>query len=139
MSNEFVLNRDLTFKFLKYSFIAGAGFTLDMIVYYCLIHLNTRIYMANCLSASVGVTFSYFLSVKSVFYYNGSFLLIKFFAYALYSCLSILFFSFLIEYFAISLNNNPIIMKCMVTPFSLVTNFIILGFLLDNKLQYQTK
>src|SRR3990167_9555372 len=118
----------------RFVLIAGMGWVLDMLVYSMLLSLDVRAALANSVSASIGVTFSYFMSARVVFYYEGAFLMLKFVLYVLYNCVVILFFSFTIECLSIVFHVSPVVVKCLVTPVTLLTNFIMLDLLLTSRL-----
>lgn len=127
-----------TMKFLRFSCIAGFGWMLDMVIYSTLISSHVRIALANVFSGFIGVTFSYFMSARVVFYYQGGFLATKFALYVLYNSISILLFSLIIETVSLQFGVNPIWMKCFITPVTLSLNFIVLACLLRRDFRYRS-
>lgn len=125
--------------FLRFVFIAGFGWLLDFSLYNILLVLHTRIAAASVASSLVGVTFSYFMSVRTVFYYEGSLLITKFLIYVFYNILSVLFLSFSIEYLSESFNTSPVIMKCYITPLTMLVNFLMMSLLLSYRVQYRSE
>lgn len=116
-------------QFLNFILISGTGWIFDMLIFSSLIYNNLRPLFANMISSFCGLTYSYLLSSKYIFYNNKEFLIIKFALYIITNIISVLFFSNIIDLVTISFISNPVIIKCGITPLTLLTNFMILSLM----------
>ena len=135
-----VLRHKIVRMFIGFAFLSGLGWLCDFVTFTLLIKLaDSPAFIANFISSYVGITFVYFISLKTVFnkedQRKGRFLLI----YWTYQFFSILAYSFLLtqvspmllySFPAIFTNgNNAIAAKIIVTPVNLLTNFLFMKFL----------
>jgi putative flippase GtrA len=124
------VDRLKSIKLFGFGVVAGIGWLLDFCVFALLVILTGRPMLSNMVGASLGVTFAYFMSARSVFYYEGGFLFAKFLVYFVYNAASILLFSFFIAELTLILGVHPTLAKIFVTPFTFYTNFLFMNVLL---------
>lgn len=126
-------------KFLGFTFVSGAGWLCDLLLFVTILHtLGLLPSVSNLISSYAGLTFVYFTSARFVFLKTdrrATFLLI----YWTYQALSILTYSLLIGWLAHWLSNQHVVRpmhlglaaKILATPLSLCTNFAFMKLLTD--------
>lgn len=132
----------IIWQFIKFSGISGVGWVIDVCIYLFMINiLNMSPFYSNYLSSTIAVSFVYFASVCKIFNFKDGFNYWAFFIYLIYQFLSISGFSFIIDVLtrystviipAIQLNYHAITAKIVVTPFTLITNYIFMKLLIGN-------
>ena len=128
------------FKFFGFS---GIGWLIDMTIFIILTSLSVSEVIANLFSSFVAVTFVYFASTKKLFTNsNKKFnLKQKYIVYFVYQFFMISISSIVIgalsnlitniTTIAFLLSYKKIISKIIVTPFTMVINFIFMRFLIE--------
>lgn len=122
--------------------ISGIGWLIDMSIYSILTYFNVYTILANIISSFTAVTFVYLISTKKVFVnINDSFnVKKKYIVYILYQVIIVLISSTIINLIAKDLtgsnielfvNYSKILAKIIVTPFTMVTNFMFMKFLVE--------
>ena len=122
--------------------ISGIGWLIDMVIYSILTHFNVYTILANIISSFVAVTFVYLTSTKKIFVnINDSFnVKKKYIVYILYQVIIVLISSTIINFIAKNLVHIDIKLiadyakisaKIIVTPFTMITNFIFMKFLIE--------
>lgn len=122
-------------RILSFAIVSGSGWLIDVTLFGTLLLYNMRVIPANLTSAFVGITFTFIISTRAIFYYQGNFLLLKFLAYVFYNACAILFFSSIIQYISLNVGISPLLAKVMVTPATFYLNFLFMGLLLNHKIQ----
>lgn len=126
--------------FFRFTFLSGIGWLCDFVTFALLLKfINVPSFIANCVSSYVGVTFVWFAALKMVFMRKSEgsniFLLIfwgfQFISIVAYSyLLQKVAGSVLVEVLPLQASSYPnIAAKIIVTPFTLVTNFLFMKFL----------
>jgi len=115
-------------KLLRFSLISATGLALDVGLFVLLVHLGLRAGYANFISASVAVTFVYFVSTKSVFEYAGRFLIPLFLLYVAYQALAVTVASWAVDAI-VALDVLPILAKGLILPVTFSANYLFLDFL----------
>ena len=126
--------------FITFVLLSGVGWLCDFVTFTLLVKLfNVHSFEANFVSSYAGVTFVWFTSLKRVFKFSGkghsTFLLV----YWCFQFVSILIYSQLLDMIVhvipsvfqlAQISQNPeIAAKIIITPFSLLTNFIFMKLL----------
>lgn len=122
--------------------LSGIGWLIDMSIYSILTYFNVYTILANIISSFVAVTFVYLTSTKKIFVnINDSFnVKKKYIVYILYQVIIVLISSTIINFIAENLVNFDIKLianyakisaKIIVTPFTMITNFIFMKFLIE--------
>lgn len=122
--------------------ISGIGWLIDMSIYSILTYFNVYTILANIISSFTAVTFVYLTSTKKIFVnINDSFnVKKKYIVYILYQVIIVLISSTIINFIAKNLVNFDIKLiadyakisaKIIVTPFTMITNFIFMKFLIE--------
>ena len=103
--------------------------------------LKIDIMIANIISSFLGITFVYLVSTRKLFQNNSKYnLKVKYIAYILYQVIFVLIVSYLMTFlkkylleFDIKLISDyvNIINKIVVTPFTMVINFIVMKNLIE--------
>ena len=125
------------FKFVG---ISGIGWILDFIIFNILVGLfGLNISLSNFLSSLVGVTFVFIFSTRKIF--ENKILIdirIKYVIYVIYQivlifCASkiVLFINNIFVDYNFIVNYAYIMAKILITPFTLLINFIVMKFLLE--------
>jgi putative flippase GtrA len=115
-------------KVLGFAQVSGVGLGLDVGLFLLLVRAGWPPGYANFLSASMAVTFVYFVSTKRVFEYQGRFLMPLFLVYCAYQVLAVAGASWAVDRIA-AFGIMPIISKGLVLPFTFSANYLFLDFL----------
>ena len=129
-------------KSLKFFGLSGIGWLMDVSIYSILSYIfNINVGIANIISSFVAVTFVFTTSTRKIFKNTQSFKLrYKYIAYLIYQVLLITLSSFVIAFLkdfivglSISWLNNyvNILVKIIVTPFTMVLNYIVMSLLIE--------
>ncbi len=129
----------MTRKFTKFTIVSGMGWGIDLLIFTVATHiLQWNAAVSNILSAAIAVIFVYVNSTRYIFQHDGTNFKLKFFIYAIYQLCSIVMFSLLIDVvsswlldFSFFRNFSSIFAKIAVTPFTLLTNFLFMRYLVE--------
>ena len=128
-------------QFIAFFGISGIGWCIDVGIYMLLNQWMEAVY-ANLISATVGVSFVFWVSTRKTFYKNLNRISIrgKYCIYLIYQCCAITVASFVIGmiknmllYYGgeILINYSNILAKIMVTPFTMILNFLFMKLLIE--------
>ena len=140
-----MLNLKKIFKqFINFLFLSGIGWIIDFILYLFFSNVfNLKIIYSNILSSIPAVTFVVFVSTGKIFSKNNSRISLKekYLIYFLYQLILIVLISSLAQYlYLLSLKNISmnvelkllkIIIKILITPITMLINFIVMKFLIE--------
>ena len=126
----------------KFFGLSGLGWIIDMCIFSLLTYFSVYTILANIISSFVAVTFVYLTSTKNIFVnMNNKFnIKKKYVVYVLYQVIIVLISSTIINLIAKDLtgsnielfvNYSKILAKIIVTPFTMVTNFMFMKFLVE--------
>jgi putative flippase GtrA len=115
-------------KLLRFALVSGTGLALDVGLFVLLVQYGLRAGYANFISASVAVTFVYFVSTKRVFEYAGRFLLPLFLVYVGYQTLAVSAASWAVDAI-VALGILPVLAKGLILPVTFSANYLFLEFL----------
>ena len=134
-------------KLIKQAFgfigISGIGWIIDLIVYTVLTSLlEVDVNIANMFSSFVGVSFVFIVSTRKLFINNSKInIKIKYIIYIVYQVLLISSASYImlllkdgiLDLTDINLivNYIDILVKIIITPFTMLINFIVMKFLIE--------
>lgn len=121
--------------------ISGIGWLID-ICFYSILSIWVPVLISNIISSSISITYVYMMSTKKIFSNKNTFnLKVKYIFYIFYQVFIILLSSFIIAQISDFLIVNisvyfiykyaKICAKILVTPFTMVTNFIFMKFLIE--------
>jgi hypothetical protein len=129
-------------KALYFVIAAGLGWSITVGIMLVGVSLGYSAFISNTMGDTCGITFTYFVATKKIFFNNGQFLTLKLVIYIVYSILIVLFISVLMEqlvrcnllhWFAELLwIKVEILAKITTTPISLSITFFFLKYLLEN-------
>lgn len=124
--------------------ISGIGWILDFTSFAFLGLVLSNLFIISIISAFVGASFVFILSPRFIFNNKNSLpLRIKYVLYILYQIILILFISFLIveveyflkyylvEYLPFIKTTCYIISKILVTPIAMISNFLVIKFIIE--------
>lgn len=128
---------------ISFVLISGTGFLLDFTIYYILTKfIGTEISYANMISSIPAITYVFFISTKKTFRENNSKINIKYkyLLYIIYQLILVTLVSLLAKYLYENLryiklqielieNNLNIIIKLLITPITMTSNFIVMKIL----------
>lgn len=135
--------KKIFFQAIKFFGISGIGWLIDMVIFTALTNLEVNTILSNIISSLVAVTFVYFTSTKKIFINKNEKINLnkKYVVYIIYQVLMILASSTLIGlinngiilYFnyEIFLKYSKIIAKILVTPLTMICNFIFMKLLIE--------
>ena len=131
-------------QFIKFLFLSGIGWLIDFTLYLIFSNIfDFKIIYSNILSSIPAVTFVFFVSTRRVFVKNkkGFTLKEKYFIYFLYQVILIITISLLGQYLYILILKNiavkielkilKLIIKILITPITMLINFIVMKFLIE--------
>lgn len=131
-------------QFINFLFLSGIGWLIDFTLYLLFSNVfNLKIIHSNILSSIPAVTFVFFVSTRKVFSKNNSKISLKekYLIYFLYQLILIVLISLLAQYlYFLSLKNISmnvelkllkIIIKILITPITMLINFIVMKFLIE--------
>ena len=131
-------------QFINFLFLSGIGWLIDFTLYLLFSNIfNLKIIYSNILSSIPAVTFVFFVSTRKIFSKNNSRISLKekYLIYFLYQLILILLISLLAQYLYlpslknISMNAElkllKIIIKILITPITMLINFIVMKFLIE--------
>jgi putative flippase GtrA len=127
-------------SFFKFALISGIGWLLDMMTFVFIVFSgNLTHYWANFISSYVGVTFVYFVSLKSIFNAKSKNTKYFLFVYWAFQFLSIVFYSalikstsdYMLQHLELPLSSEQLgfSAKIIITPINLLTNFVFMKYL----------
>ncbi len=122
--------------------LSGIGWIIDMCIYSIMSNFNIQTIIANIISSFVAVTFVYTTSTKKIFKnINKDFnVKKKYIVYIVYQILIVLISSTVINFLSNEIINceigiishyHKIFAKIFVTPFTMITNFVFMKFLIE--------
>lgn len=126
--NNNQLTHGLMTKVLGFAKVSGTGLALDVGVFVLLVGLGWSPGCANFVSATIAVTFVYFIATRLVFQYQGAFLMPLFLAYLAYQNVAVVVASWAVGKIA-ALGIVPVVAKTLILPFTFTTNYLFLDFL----------
>ncbi len=134
--------KELLLQAIKFFGISGLGWILDFVVYIALCLIIPEKFINNCISSWLAVTFVFLFSTRAVFESKSKIpLTIKYIIFILYQIALVCFISRILVYIDgvitqnitfLYINNYAfIIAKIVVTPISMILNFLVMKFLIE--------
>lgn len=134
--------KEILIKVLKFIGFSGIGWLIDTTIYMILTSIfKLNIDISNIFSSFVGVTFVFIMSTRKIFVSNSKInIKIKYLIYVIYQVILILTISkvmLLLKDIITPLNIDlinkyiNITVKIIITPFTMVINFIVMKLLLE--------
>ena len=131
-------------QFIKFLFLSGIGWLIDFTLYLIFSNIfDFKIIYSNILSSIPAVTFVFFVSTRRVFVKNKKEFTLKekYFIYFLYQVILIITISLLGQYLYLLILKNiavkielkilKLIIKILITPITMLINFIVMKFLIE--------
>ena len=129
-------------EILNFFGVSGVGWLIDTTIYLILINIiNINIDISNMISSLVGVTFVFIVSTRKIFQNNTKTNInIKYIIYIIYQIILIILVSHILvilKGYLLLLNINiiskyiNIIVKILITPFTMIINYIVMKILLE--------
>ena len=129
-------------EILNFFGVSGVGWLIDTTIYLILINIiNIIIDISNMISSLVGVTFVFIVSTRKIFQNNTKTNInIKYIIYIIYQIILIILVSHILvilKGYLLLLNINiiskyiNIIVKILITPFTMIINYIVMKILLE--------
>lgn len=113
---------------LRFALVSGVGLALDFGVFLALTESGVRPGIANLISATLAVTFVYFVSAKRVFAYEGRFLLPLFLLYLGYQAIAVSAASWAVDAIALT-GVLPLIAKLLILPVTFTANYLFMAYI----------
>lgn len=134
--------KNLVIQGLKFIGFSGVGWLIDTIIYIILTSvLRLNIDIANIISSLVGVSFVFVMSTRKVFEVGSKVnIKLKYIIYIVYQLILIFTVSrvmIILKDYLISFDIKliiryiSIIVKVLITPFTMVINFIVMKYLIE--------
>lgn len=121
--------RRLAARALAFGAVSGIGLALDYGLFLLLADNGMRPGLANLISASVGVSFVYFVSVRRIFSYAGRFLLGLFAMYLGYQIIAVGAASWSVDALVSQMGLAPLWAKAAILPLTFGANFAFMSWL----------
>lgn len=132
-------------EFVLFAIISGLGVIIDFVIMWCsLSFIGLTPFLSNCIGSTFGISFVFFVSSHKLFINKGHLIYVKFLVYLIYSVGLIFVASSIIQYLSyidiiLKLQNilllkflpQPVFAKIIVTPFTLIINFIVAKLLIE--------
>lgn len=118
---------ELTTRIFRFGITSGVGLAIDVGIFIALTASQLPSGLANFISATCGVTFVYFASVRRIFSYRGEKLFVLFVAYLAYQAAAVTGASWAVAILAEIM--LPILAKLLILPVTFSANFIFMHFL----------
>lgn len=129
-------------EILNFFGVSGVGWLIDTTIYLILSNIiNINIDISNMISSLVGVTFVFIVSTRKIFQNNTKTNInIKYIIYIIYQIILIILVSHILvilKGYLLLLNINiiskyiNIIVKILITPFTMIINYIVMKILLE--------
>lgn len=132
-------------KLFRFILVSGAGWGIDFAIYTVLVKLFFQgVFIANCISSLLAITFVFFIATRKVFESNSGRLSLrsKYLLYIMYQIILILFISWLaavlnrelssfFHNFILIKENTELVSKVMITPVTMILNFIVMKYLVE--------
>ena len=125
--------RTLVTRVMQFALVSGAGLALDFGLFIGLTQSGIGPGFSNFISASVAVTFVYFVSVKKIFAYQGQFLFGLFAAYLVYQATAVVAASLAVEYLTVGTALSAVWSKIVILPVTFGANFLFMSWLTREK------
>ena len=130
---------------IKFTIISGVGWLVDVLLF----SVGTRVFSyqvgyANIISSIPAITLVFFVSTKNIIKNEGALeLRYKYLIYVGYQVVLITVISFVGQiifnifqntgYLSLTPDNNKLLVKIIITPITLLSNFFFMKFLMRNK------
>lgn len=146
-------------RLYRFALISGAGWLLDLTVLTLLVHMGVTTFAANMVSAALALTFVFVVAQRKTFTHSGSLIFGKFACYALFNAAAVFLASVLIDVLArwllgpataLLAASQPwmsgfvslrvvasLTAKIAVTPLTLYSNFLFMGWLLEGRASFR--
>lgn len=132
-------------EFIIFAFISGLGVTIDFVIMWCLLSsFGFTPFLSNCIGNVCGISFVFFVSSHKLFINKGHLIYLKFLVYLIYSACLIFIASSTIQCLSymeivsklqhllfLKFLPQPVFAKMIVTPFTLIINFIVAKLLIE--------
>ncbi|MDB5685592.1 MAG: hypothetical protein JWR77_181 [Rhizorhabdus sp.] len=113
---------------LAFGVTSGGGLLIDIGLFLLLTRAGLGPFVANLISATAGVTFVYFVSVRRIFRYEGALLLPMFLAYLGYQALAVAAASAGVA-LLVRAGMMPFVAKLAILPFTFSANYLFMRML----------
>lgn len=113
---------------LAFGVTSGGGLALDIGMFLLLTAAGIGPFVANLISATAGVTFVYFVSVRRIFRYEGTLLLPMFLAYLGYQALAVAAASAGVA-LLVRIGLAPYVAKLAILPLTFSANYLFMRML----------
>lgn len=134
--------RGLLIQAFSFFAISGIGWIMDVIIFTLLTKLNVPVIFSNIVSATTATTYVYIISTKKIFQNKDGYnLKTKYILYFVYQIIMIVASSVIIYFVSESLrdiitielilNNVKLVSKILVTPFTMLINFLFMKWLIE--------
>ncbi|KOR33294.1 hypothetical protein TI05_01880 [Achromatium sp. WMS3] len=131
--------RDKFLELIRFGLISGVGLLGDLTIFHFLVHsAKWPIIIANLTSAFCAITFVFITSSCTLFQKQG-FYWIDYVSWIFYQICSIVFFSWLIKMIVFLSRLEPTISKITTIPFSFITNYLFLAWLIQRGNSYRMR
>lgn len=132
-----ILLKNLIIQAVKFIGVSGIGWILDFFIYTCLGLWSENLILNNTISSWVGVTFVFIFATRKIFKNKSRISLKwKYLIYIVYQIILIFLISKFLGLINIFIINNidlqiikdfsPILSKIIVTPITMILNFIVM-------------
>lgn len=108
--------------------VSGAGLAIDFLLFLAFLASGTTAGYANLLSGTAAVSFVYFISVRRIFSYRGSFLLGLFIAYLAYQAAGVGLASWAVASL-VAFQVPPLLAKLLILPVTFPANYAFMSLL----------
>lgn len=115
-------------RLARFAAASGAGLAIDFLLFLALLAGGATPGYANLLSGTAAVSFVYFISVRRIFSYRGSFLLGFFIAYLAYQAAGVGLASWAVASL-VELQVQPLLAKLMILPVTFPANYAFMSLL----------
>lgn len=120
--------RPLLSRLLKFAATSGTGLAIDLLLFFGLIEVGWSPAISNFCSASMGVLFVFFASLRGVFQHEGRYLGTLLVSYVSFQFLAVVAASAAVS-LLVQLIGSPLLSKLIILPVTFGANFLFMSLI----------
>lgn len=115
-------------RLLRFATTSGTGLAIDLVLFYVLVSSGISPAISNFCSASAGVLYVFFASLRGVFQHKGDYLIALLVSYICFQFVAVVAASAAVGVLA-ETTGRPILSKLLILPVTFGANFIFMSLI----------